>query len=118
MISMIRELIEKNYIQCQNFDKLDMRVGQIIEAEKVEKSNKLLKIQVDLGFEKKQIVSCIAKSVRPQKLIGKKVIVVANLKPAKLMGIESQGMILACGEQDDDLEIPFIKDKEIGSIVS
>ncbi|NGX35726.1 MAG: Methionine--tRNA ligase [Candidatus Anoxychlamydiales bacterium] len=108
----------KDEIIYQDFDKLDMRVGQIIEAEKIEKSNKLLKIQVDLGFEKRQIVSGIAKSVLPQKLIGKKVIVVANLKPAKLMGIESQGMILASGDNDDDLEIPFIKDKEIGSIVS
>ncbi len=107
----------KEEITFNDFSKIDLRVGQIIEAHKVEKSKKLLKIIVDLGFEKRQIISGIAKSINPDLLIGKKVIVVANLKPAKLMGIESQGMILAAGDDGDSLELPFIQDKDIGSIV-
>ncbi|KKL61347.1 hypothetical protein LCGC14_2196200, partial [marine sediment metagenome] len=107
----------KNEISYKDFDKIDMRVGKIIEAEKIEKSEKLLKLQVDLGFEKRQIISGIAKSITPDELLNKKVIVVANIKKAKLMGFESDGMILAAGEDDDSLEIPFIQDMEIGSSV-
>ncbi|NGX63387.1 MAG: Methionine--tRNA ligase [Candidatus Anoxychlamydiales bacterium] len=107
----------KKEISYKDFDKIDMRVGQIVEAEKIEKSEKLLKLQVDLGFETRQIISGIAKSIKAEDLIGKKVIVVANIKPTKLMGFESSGMILAAGENDDALEIPFIKDMEIGSSV-
>ncbi len=108
----------KEQITYKDFDKLDMRVGQIVSSEKVQKSEKLLKIQVDLGFETRQIVSGIAKSINPNALIDKKVIVLVNLKPAKIMGIESQGMILAGGEKDDELEIPFIQELKPGSIVS
>lgn len=107
----------KSEITYKDFDKIDMRVGLITQAHKIEKSDKLLKIEVDLGFEKRQVISGIAKSFQVDDLIGKKVIIVANLKPAKIMGYESQGMILAVGQEDEDLEVPFILDKEKGDIV-
>ncbi len=86
-------------IAFDDFMKVELRVGHVIEAESVPKSDKLLKLQVDLGDETRQIVAGIGKSYAPQTLVGKKVAVVANLKPVKLMGIESQGMILAAGEE-------------------
>ncbi|MEM7174850.1 MAG: methionine--tRNA ligase [Chlamydiota bacterium] len=89
----------KEEIAFDLVEKLDLRVGKIIAAELVPKSSKLLKVTVDLGFETRTIVSGIAKSYPDLRvLIGKKVAVVANLKPAKLMGIESQGMLLTAGE--------------------
>ena len=70
------------------------------------KAKKLLKLQVDLGFEKRQVVSGIAKFYKPEDLIGKKVVLVCNLKPAKLCGVESNGMILASGE--DEVKVVFL----------
>ena len=78
---------------------VELRTAQILACEKVSKAKKLLKLQVDLGYEQRQIVSGIAKFYEPEELIGKKVIVVANLAPAKLCGIESFGMLLASGEE-------------------
>ena len=86
-------------IGIDKFMEVELRSAQILECEKVPKAKKLLKLQVDLGYEKRQIVSGIAKFYEPNDLIGKKVIVVANLSPAKLCGIESQGMLLASGEE-------------------
>ncbi len=88
-------------ITIDDFAKLDLKVAKVIEAEKVEGSDKLLKLQLELGEERRQVVSGIAKYYAPQDIIGKNVIMVANLKPVKLKGIESQGMILAAssGEQ-------------------
>lgn len=85
----------KAEITIDDFAKIDLRAGKIISAEKIEKSNKLLKLQVDLGAETRQIVAGIGKSYTPDQVVGKEVIVVANLKEAKLMGEVSQGMILA-----------------------
>ena len=82
-------------ISIEDFAKLDLRVVKVLEAEKVEGSDKLLKLNVEMGDQTRQVVSGIAKYYTPQSLIGKSVILVANLKPAKLRGIESQGMILA-----------------------
>lgn len=101
-----------NRISIDEFMKLDLRVARIIEAEKVKKSKKLIKLKVDLGHEQRQVVAGIAESYEPEKLVGRTVIVVANLQPAKLMGIESQGMILAGSDKnkivlagfDDELE--------------
>ena len=87
-------------IGIQDFMNVELRTAQIIECEKVSKAKKLLKLQIDLGYEKRQVVSGIAKYYTPEELIGKKVIVVANLSPATLCGIESNGMILASGEED------------------
>ena len=75
-------------------------MAKIFEAERVPKSAKLLKLQVDLGTERRQIVAGIGKKYSPEELVGKTIVVVANLKPAKLMGIESQGMVLAAGDKD------------------
>ena len=78
---------------------VELRTAKILECEKVPKAKKLLKLIVDLGYEKRQIVSGIAKFYEPEQLIGKKVIIVANLAPATLCGIESRGMLLASGEE-------------------
>lgn len=87
-------------IGIDDFTKIDLRTALIYECEPVPKAKKLLKIQVDLGYEKRQIVSGIAKFYNPEDLIGKKVIIVSNLAPAKLCGVESNGMLLASGEED------------------
>ncbi len=84
----------KPVIQYDDFAKLDLRVGTIIAAEKVEKADKLLKLDIDLGFEKRIVVSGIALHFKPEEIIGKQVVVVANLAPRKMKGIESNGMIL------------------------
>jgi methionyl-tRNA synthetase len=82
-------------ITIDDFKKIKLRVAVIKNAEKVNKSEKLLKLKIDLGNEERQLVAGIAKSYEPENLIGKKVLVVANLKPAKLFGLDSQGMVLA-----------------------
>jgi methionyl-tRNA synthetase len=88
----------KSEIVYEDFDKLDLRIGTILTAEKVQKADKLLKLEVDLGFEKRTIVSGIAQHFTPEDLVNKQVIVVANLAPRKMRGIESQGMILTAEE--------------------
>ena len=75
-------------------------MAKVLEAEEVEGSDKLLKLKVSLGLEERQIVAGIKKYYKPEELIGKKIVIVANLKPAKLKGIESQGMVLAAGDGD------------------
>ena len=92
-----------------------MRVAEILTAEKIEKSEKLIKLTVSLCEEIRTVVSGIAKYYKPEELVGKHVIFVANLKPAKLMGIESQGMVLAASK-DNDLVLPFV-DMPAGSRV-
>jgi len=87
----------RQLIGIDEFAKVDLRVGEIKQAELVEKSKKLLKLKVDIGTEERQVVAGIAEHYKPEELIGKKILLVANLKPAKLMGIESQGMVLAAG---------------------
>jgi len=82
-------------ITIEDVMKLDLRTAKILEAEKVKKSKKLIKLKVDLGNEQRQVLAGIAETYEPEQLIGRTVILVANLKPAKLMGLESQGMILA-----------------------
>ena len=86
-------------IAFDDFSKLELRCGQIIKAERIPKSDKLLCLEVDLGAQTRQIVSGIAKAYEPQALLGKKVIVLCNLAPAKLRGVQSDGMILAGGEE-------------------
>ncbi len=94
-------------VSITDFQKTDLRVGQIIEAERVPKSEKLLRLQVDLGEKlgRRQIVSGIAKFYSVDELIGRKIAVVANLEPAKLMGLESRGMLLAASDDLGNLEI-------------
>ncbi len=93
----------KDTIQFDDFVKLDIRVGTILEAEKMPKSNKLLKLKVDLGFEQRTILSGIAKHFDAKKIVGQQVCVVANLAPRKMMGIESNGMVLTAEEADGTL---------------
>ena len=103
-------------ISFDDFMAIELRAAKVLECEKVEKSEKLLKLKVDLGYEQRQIVSGIAKFYKPEDLIGKKVCIVANLKPAKLMGIESHGMLLASGEKD--VKVAFLDDSvELGERV-
>ena len=94
----------KAQIDIIDFDKVEIKAATITDAENVPKSDKLLKIQIDLGLEQRQIVSGIAKFYRPEDIIGKKVAVVTNLKPAKLMGQKSEGMILSA-EKDGVLTL-------------
>ena len=93
-------------IGIEDFMNVELRSAQILACEKVPKAKKLLKLQIDLGYEKRQVVSGIAKFYEPEALIGKKVILVTNLKPAVLCGIESNGMILASGE--DTIRVVFL----------
>lgn len=98
-------------ISIDDFCKVDLRVAEVKECEKVPKAKKLLKLQLDDGFGTRQVVSGIAKWYAPEDLIGKKVIVVANLSPAKLCGVESQGMIVAA-DVGEDARVIFV-DKDI-----
>jgi methionyl-tRNA synthetase len=91
-------------IEFSDFAKIDLKVGTIIAAEKVEKADKLLKLNVDLGFEKRTIVSGIALHFEPSAIVGKQVVVVTNLAPRKMRGIESNGMILMAENKDGSLK--------------
>ena len=82
-------------ISIDDFMKVDLRVAKVIEAERVPKSKKLVKMSIDVGTERRTILAGIAEAYEPEALVGKTVVIVANLKPAKLMGIESNGMVLA-----------------------
>ena len=109
----------KPEITIDDVDKVQLRVGEVIACEKVKKSKKLLCSQIRIGDEVRQIVSGIANYYKPEEMVGKKVVVVTNLKPAKLCGIESQGMILAAGDDKDNLSVLTV-DKDIiaGSEIS
>ena len=87
-------------IGIEDFMNVELRTAKVLSCERVPKAKKLLCMQLDLGYEQRQVVSGIAAYYTPEQMVGKKVIIVANLKPAKLCGIESQGMILASGEED------------------
>ena len=93
----------KSTIQYDDFAKLDLKVGTILSAEKVEKADKLLKLEVDMGLQKRTIVSGIALHFKPEDIIGKQVVVVANLAPRKMRGIESNGMILIAEDKEGKL---------------
>ena len=105
-------------IGIDDFAKVDLRVVKVISCEKVEKSDKLLKLKVCCGAEEKQVVSGIAKYYTPEEMVDKTLILVANLKPAKLRGIESQGMILAASDNDKLVLVTVDKDISSGSKVS
>ena len=112
----IEELIGNDLIE---FERVDLRVGTITEAEKVPKTNKLLKLSVDIGFETRTVVSGIAGSYDPENVVGKQVTLLINLEPRKIKGIESQGMILMAADQDDNLmfvnpDEEFVNGSEIG----
>ena len=108
----------KELIDYETFTKLELRVGQIKECRRVEKSKKLLCSQIDLGYETRQIVSGIAQYYTPEEMVGKRVVVVTNLKPVKLCGVESAGMVLCASEGDKLCIVTPEKDIPLGAEVS
>ena len=106
-------------ITIDEFMKIQLKTAKVLTAERVPKSEKLLKLQVSLGegTEQRQIVAGIGKKYEPEALIGKTIIIVANLKPAKLMGIESQGMVLAAGDSEVRGLVTLLEDVEPGTKV-
>lgn len=103
---------EKEQIGFEDFLKMDFKIGEVLECEKIKKSNKLLKSQVKIGDKIIQIVSGIANYYTPEEMIGKRVVVLTNLKPAKLCGEISEGMILAASDSDNNLKIITVEDNE------
>jgi len=95
----------KESIEFDEFGKMDIRVGTVLEAEKVAKTKKLLKLKIDTGIDKRTVISGIAEYYEPKDLIGKQVSILVNLEPKKLRGIESQGMILCAENADGSLSI-------------
>lgn len=106
------EVEKKPEISIDDFDKVQIQVGEIIQCEPVPKAKKLLVSQIKIGAETRQIVSGIAKYYKPEEMVGKKVAVITNLKPCKLCGVESQGMILAAGDDEGNLSLVTV-DKDI-----
>ena len=106
--------VEEEYISIDYLDKVKLKVGQILKVERIEKADKLYKLTVDLGTEKRTIVSGLVKYYKEEELLNKQVVVVSNLKPAKLRGVESQGMLLAAG--DDDIVKLLVLDNNAGSL--
>ena len=86
-------------INFEEFQKIKLKIARIISAEQVEKSEKLLKLEIDIGDEKRQIVAGIANFYQPEDLIGREIVVLVNLEPRILMGMESQGMLLAASDE-------------------
>ncbi|WP_276374343.1 methionine--tRNA ligase [Chryseolinea sp. H1M3-3] len=95
----------KPEVTFDDFSKLDIRVGKVLAAEKMEKSNKLLKLTIDTGVDKRTVLSGIAQHFSPEEMIGKQVTLIANLAPRKMMGIESQGMVLMAEDADGKLKL-------------
>ncbi len=99
-------------INFEEFQKIDLRIAKVISAEKIKGSEKLLKLELDLGKEKRQIITGVSEFYQPKDLIGREIVVVANLEPKTLMGLESQGMLLAADVNGEavllrpDKEIP------------
>lgn len=112
---MSEELLSQ--ITIEDFAKVQMRVGQILEAEKIEGSRRLIKLRVDIGTEVRQVVAGIAEAYEPANLLNRKVVIVANLKPAKLMGVESNGMIVAASIDGKPVLETFTEEVPNGSLL-
>ncbi len=109
---------EQNYVDIEDFAKIDLRVARVIACEKMKKADKLLILTLQVGEEERTVVSGIAKAYEPEQLIGKNVILVANLKPVKLRGVLSKGMILAASDpQDNKIEVLTVENIEPGNRV-
>jgi methionyl-tRNA synthetase len=106
-----------NKITIDDFAKVEMRVGEVKVAEKVKGADKLLRMEIDIGTEVRQIVAGIAKAYEPEQLLGRKVVIVTNLQPRKLRGLESNGMIVAASIGDDGQPVlaGFLEDVPIGA---
>jgi methionyl-tRNA synthetase len=108
---------EESRISIEDFAKVQMRVGQIVEAEKIEGSRKLIKLRVDIGTEVRQVVAGIAEAYDPASLLNRKVVLVANLKPARLMGVESNGMIVAASVDGKPVLATFAEEVPNGALL-
>jgi methionine--tRNA ligase beta chain len=104
-------------ISYDDFKKLDLRIAKIIQASRIENSDKLIKLQISLGQEERQIVAGIGKHYQPEELMGKLIVVVSNLEPRKLLGQESNGMLLAASNEDELALLIPDKDINPGAIV-
>ena len=104
-------------LTIDDFMKVDLRVARVVSCERVEGADKLLRLRVDLGTEERQIVAGIAKAYDPEALVGKRIVVVANLKPARLRGVESQGMLLAADLGGRPIVATFEEDVPCGTRV-
>jgi len=105
------------HITIDDFAKVDLRVAQVLVAERVPKADKLLRLEIDLGYEKRQILAGIAQHYEPEKLIGRKIVIVANLAPRKMRGLESNGMLLAASLPPDGAPVlaGFLEDVPLGA---
>lgn len=108
---------EEPRISIEDFARVQMRVGQIIEAEKMEGSRKLMKLKVDIGTEVRQVVAGIAEAYDAAGLVNRKIVLVANLKPARLMGVESNGMIVAASIAGKPVLATFTEDVPNGALL-
>ena len=107
---------ERQHITIDDFAKVDLRVAQVLVAERIPKADKLLRLEVDLGYEKRQILAGIAEHYAPEKLIGRKIVIVANLAPRKMRGLESNGMLLAASlEGGAPVLAGFLEDVPVGA---
>ena len=104
-------------INIEDFARVQLRVGQILEAEKIEGSRKLIKLRVDIGTEVRQVVAGIAEAYEPASLLNRKVVIVANLKPAKLMGVESNGMVVAASVDGKPVLATFTEEVPNGALL-
>jgi methionyl-tRNA synthetase len=104
-------------ITINDFAKVELRVAQILVAERVPKADRLLRLEVDLGYEKRQILAGIAQYYEPEKLVGRKIVIVANLAPRKMKGLESNGMLLAASLPPDGAPVlaGFLEDVPLGA---
>jgi methionyl-tRNA synthetase len=108
---------EKQYITIDDFAKVDLRVAQVLVAERIPKADKLLRLEVDLGYERRQILAGIAQYYEPEMLVGRKIVIVANLAPRKMRGLESNGMLLAASLPPDGAPVlaGFLEDVPLGA---
>src|SRR6202000_3219232 len=108
---------EKQFITIDDFAKVELRVAQVLVAERIPKADKLLRLEVDLGYEKRQILSGIAEHYAPEDLIGRRIIVITNLAPRKMRGLEPHGMLLAASEGEGGKPVlaTFGEDIALGS---
>jgi methionyl-tRNA synthetase len=112
-----KEEEKMDYVTFDEFKRMDFRVGEIISAEKVEGTDKLIKLEVNIGTEKRRMVAGVADRYKPEELAGKKVVVIINLKPAVIRGIESQGMLLAAEVEGKAIIPIFTEDVPAGAKV-
>lgn len=112
-----REEDDRARVTIDDFMKIDLRVARVVEASEIEGADRLLKLRVDLGGETRQLVAGIKKSYAPEDLVGRHIVVVANLLPARLRGVESQGMLLAATTDDGPVLATFERPVSPGSRV-